>query len=127
MPKSFFSRCSSLKNDDLHRDVERRGRLVEHQKVGLDGNGAGDADAGALAAGKLVRKARQQLQRQAALARHGLDALGERLAAQFAQPAQRIGDGGESGEARIDAFAGVLKHHLDAGAVAIAGEHARRL
>ncbi len=116
-----------LENDDLHGNVQRRGRLVEHQEIGLDRHGAGDADAGALAARELMRKARQQLQRQAALARHRLDPRFERGAAQFAQSPQRIGNGGESGETRIDAFAGVLEHHLDAGAVAIAREYARRL
>ena len=45
-----------LQDDDLHGNVERRGRLVEHQKVGLDRDGAGNADAGALAAGKLMRE-----------------------------------------------------------------------
>ena len=59
--------------------------------------------------------------------RHGLDALGQRLAAHLAQAPQRIGDGVEGGEARIDAFAGILEHHLNARAVAIAGENARRL
>ena len=123
----FLEPLQELKDDHLNRNVERGGRLVEHQKIGLDRDGAGNADAGALAAGKLMRKARQQLQRQPALGRHLFDAVRERLAAQLAQPAQRIGDGVEAGEARIDAFAGVLEHHLDAGAIAIAGEYARRL
>ncbi len=61
------------------------------------------------------------------MARHLAHPLRERLAADFAQPAQRIGDGVERGEARVDAFAGVLEHHLNAGAVGIAGEDARRL
>ena len=81
----FLQPLQQLKNDHLNRDVERRRRLVEHQKVGLDGDGAGDADAGALAARKLMRKAVQQLQRQSALARHRFDSFSERLAAQFAQ------------------------------------------
>ena len=38
----------------LHRDVERRGRLVGHEQVGLEGEGAGDADALALTTGELV-------------------------------------------------------------------------
>jgi len=67
-----------------------------------------------------MRKAGQQLQRQAALGRNAFDPILERLAAHFAQPAQRIGDGVEASEARIDALAGVLEHHLDAGAIAIA-------
>ncbi|MNZ28893.1 hypothetical protein D3C78_461330 [compost metagenome] len=39
----------------LHRDVQRRHRLVAHQQFGLEGDGAGYADALALTAGKLVR------------------------------------------------------------------------
>ena len=42
----------------LDRDVQRRDRLVAHDQVGLDGEGAGDADALALAAGELMRIAR---------------------------------------------------------------------
>jgi hypothetical protein len=39
----------------LHRDVERRDRLVGDQQLGLQRQRAGDADALALAAGELVR------------------------------------------------------------------------
>ena len=39
----------------LHRDVERRDRLVADQQVGPERQRAGDADALALAAGKAVR------------------------------------------------------------------------
>ena len=85
-----------LKDDHLNGNVERSGRLVKHQKVGLDRDGARDADAGALAAGKLMRKARQQRRRQSALAGHRFDAFSQRPAAQFAQAPQRIGDGGKA-------------------------------
>ena len=44
----------------LHRDVERAGRLVADQQVGLGGQGAGDADPLPLAAGELVRLALQR-------------------------------------------------------------------
>ena len=37
----------------LHGDVERARRFVEYQEVGFDGEGAGDADPLALAAGEL--------------------------------------------------------------------------
>ena len=40
----------------LHRDVERRDRLVADDDLGLERERAGDADALALAAGELVRK-----------------------------------------------------------------------
>lgn len=106
----------------LRLGVERRRRLVEHQKVGFDGDGARDADASALAAGKLMWKTAQELQRQPALRRHGFDPFLERLAAQVAQPAQRIGDGIEAGEARVHALAGILEYHLNASAIGIARE-----
>ena len=45
----------------LHRDVERRGRLVEHQHLGLHDQGARDGDALPLAAGEFVRIALQHV------------------------------------------------------------------
>ena len=45
----------------LHRDVERRDRLVAHEHVGVERERAGDADALALSAGELVRKAAQHV------------------------------------------------------------------
>ena len=41
----------------LDRDVERGDRFVADQQLGLDGQRTRDADARALAAGELVRKA----------------------------------------------------------------------
>ncbi len=41
----------------LHRDVERRDRLVQHQDVGPQHQRAGDGDAPALAAGEHMRVA----------------------------------------------------------------------
>ena len=41
----------------LHRHVERRGRLVEHDEFRLEHHRAGDRDALALAAGEFVRVA----------------------------------------------------------------------
>ena len=123
----FLEPLQELQDHHLNGDIQRRGRLVEHQKLWLDRDGAGDANAGALAAGQLMRVSRQERQRQPALRSHRLDPLGQRLAVHLAQAAQRIGDGVEGGEARIDAFAGILEHHLNAGAVAIASEDSRGL
>ena len=39
-----------LQHHRLHRDVERRRRLVQHQQARPAGDGAGDADTGLLAA-----------------------------------------------------------------------------
>ena len=41
----------------LHRQVERRGRLVQEDELGLQCDGTGDGDALALATGKFVREA----------------------------------------------------------------------
>ena len=46
-----------LEHPGLHRDVERRRRLVGDQQVGVERERAGQADALALAAGELVREA----------------------------------------------------------------------
>ena len=46
-----------LEHARLHRDVERRGRLVGDQQLGLERERAGEARALALAAGELVRVA----------------------------------------------------------------------
>ena len=45
----------------LHGDVERGDRLVRHQHVGIERQRAGDRDALALAAGELVRIARDRI------------------------------------------------------------------
>ena len=47
-----------------HRDVERRGRLVEHEDPRLDGERAGDGDALGLAARELVRVAAGEARRE---------------------------------------------------------------
>src|SRR3546814_15231339 len=48
----------------LHRDVERRGRLVANQELRVAGQSAGDGDALALPAGELVRELRAVRRRQ---------------------------------------------------------------
>ena len=54
-PCSRRSRREQVEDFRLHRDVERRGRLVEQQDARLQDQGAGDGHALALAARKLVR------------------------------------------------------------------------
>ena len=51
------------KIDDLalHREIERRGRLVEHDELRIEHQRAGDGDALPLAAGKFVREAVQRI------------------------------------------------------------------
>src|SRR5439155_15776773 len=57
----------------LHRDVERRDRLVADDEARMQGQGAGDADALALAAGEFVRVAAERLGTQPHLERQLLD------------------------------------------------------
>jgi hypothetical protein len=85
MPNSFLELLQELEDHHLNRNVERRRRLVEHQKVGLDRDGAGNADAGALAAGQLMRKTRQKRSGRPHWLATSFDPLLERLAAQLAQ------------------------------------------
>ena len=47
--------CKQLEDLRLHGDVERGGRLVGDQEIGLVGQRHGDHDALALAAGQLMR------------------------------------------------------------------------
>ena len=75
----------------LHRDVERRGRLVEDDEIGLERDRARDADARLLPAGKLVRKAVEQFDRQADLPRQLLAARAHGVAA----PARRRAAGSD--------------------------------
>ena len=103
-----------LQHHRLHRDVERGGRLVQHQQPRPAGDGAGDADARLLAAGELVRKARQQIQRQAHTLAHLFHPLAQRIArAHAVEPHQGMGDAVEGREARVEALVRVLEDHLD--------------
>ena len=56
-----------IKHHGLDRHVQCSGGLVQDNKLGPQRNGAGDADAGLLAAGQLMREAIEQLDRQADL------------------------------------------------------------
>src|SRR4029077_3041704 len=77
-------------------------------------DGAGDADTRLLAAGQLMRKARQQVARQADAVRALLDATAQRIAgAKAHQPLQGMGDAVERREAGIEAVVRILKDDLD--------------
>ena len=64
----------------LHRNVERRHRLVADDQLRVERQRAGDADALALPAGEFVRIAVERLGPQPDLAEQRLDALVERAA-----------------------------------------------
>ena len=49
----------------LHRKIKRRGRFIEQNEFWFQRNGAGNGDALALAAGKFMREARENIGRHA--------------------------------------------------------------
>ena len=57
MPSSACRSSSRLRIEAWIADIERRDRLVEHQHLRVQRQGAGDSDPLALAAGELVREA----------------------------------------------------------------------
>src|SRR3546814_5710857 len=99
----------------LHRDVERRGRLVANQELRVAGQSAGDGDALALPAGELVRELRAVRRRQPHLLKQLADARGDRLAVlEQAMGADRLGNDVGDAPARVQAGIGVLEDHLQA-------------
>ena len=112
----------------LHRHVERRGRLVAHQKLRLRGQRARDRNALPLAAGELMRKLHAcrpppapPAAASSPLGRQGAAAIGcQRVLA------QRLGNDVVHGPARIQAGVRILKDHLDAPAQRAAGVAAPR-
>ena len=100
--------------DDLgaDRDVERRHRLVADHQLGLQDQGAGDADALALAARELVRVAVGVLGAEADLGHHVHDAGLDLGLVPHAVQAQRIGQRPAHGLARVERGVRVLEDHL---------------
>src|ERR1043166_1504404 len=119
MPSSALSRASSLR---ITTCTDTSSAAVGSSSTSRSGPTPG---ARARPAGELMGIAPEQFARQPALGRRLLDFRGERRAAKTLEPAHRVGDGVEGGEARVDALARVLEHHLDAAAVAVVGEVAR--
>ena len=98
-------------------DIEGGNGLVEDDQLRPGDEGAGDGEALALAAGKLVRVFAGVVRRQADLDQRGLDAglalgVGERLG----QEMQRLGDDAAGAVAGIEGAVGILEHHLHAAA-----------
>ncbi len=99
----------------LHRHVQRGDRLVADDQVGAGGQGAGDADALALAAGEFVRIAADRIARQLHLVHQQLDAFGQLAAAAHdAEIDQRLGQDVAHLHARVQRGERVLEHHLHA-------------
>src|SRR5258706_9366862 len=80
----------------------------------------------ALPAGELVRKARQELERQSHFASGFLDAVVQFISIKTQQPFRRFAYRVEGAEARVEAVGRILEHHLDLRAELRPGERARR-
>ena len=101
----------------LHRNIERRGRLVADDELGFGGQRARDRDPLPLAAGKFMRIFPAVVGVQADQAQQFADArLDVALALDQVEGADRLGDDGIDPEARVEARIGILEDHLDAAA-----------
>ena len=97
----------------LHRDVERRSRLVAHHDARPQHEGARNGDALALAAGQFGGETIAHLARQADTLQHLVDPLGDLGAGEGALRLQRhrhdVADAGQ----RIERRERILEHRLD--------------
>ena len=108
----------------LHRDVERRGRLVEQQHRRLQHQRPGDRHPLPLAARELVRIAVEEGRRQADVDHRLLHPLRPPVEA---VDDQRLGQRGADRVPRVQRAVGVLEHHLHVAAVGLARGLAHRL
>ncbi len=97
----------------LHRDVERRGRFVRDDEIGVAGERAGDGDALALTAGELVRVPVGVFGAQSDLGEQFLDARADGGAAGPAVQLDRLGDDLTDGHARVERGRGVLEDQVE--------------
>src|SRR5205823_2341957 len=110
-----------IENLRLHRDVERRGRLVADDEFGFRGKGARNRDPLPLTAGEFVRILDAVIGVQADQAQQLADpVLDVAFALYEVERADRLGHDGIDPEARIEARIRVLKDHLDAAAQPLA-------
>ena len=98
----------------LDGDVERRNGLVADDQVRLQGEGARDADALALAARELVRQASRELRIQPDDAHEFPDPVLPLPAGHACLLEQGLGDGAADAQAWIQRRVGVLEDHLHA-------------
>ena len=96
----------------LHRDVERAGRLVEHDQVRVERQRAGDRDALPLPAGELVRVAVEVLPAEPDLLQQLDHAFGQVGAGRLAIDAERPADDVDDEMARIERGERILEHDL---------------
>ena len=107
----------------LHRHVQRRGRLVQQQKLGFPGQGPGDGDALALAARQLVGIAEAEAAPQPNVVQQPHDP-----AVDVVHPlqGQRLGQHAVHRVAGVQAGIGVLEDHLHAAVEGRAAAGARQ-
>ena len=100
--------------EDLRLDGDIKGgdRLVGHDEAGAEREGAGDADALALAAAEGVGESLQELGAQADKSEQLFDAVDALLAVGDAVDEQRFADYVEEGHARVERREWVLEDHL---------------
>ena len=116
MPVPDLDLLQELQDLGLHRDVERRGRLVGDQEVGFVGERHGDHDALALAAGELVRIGAEPLLRvaNADFGQQFEDALARPLAGRPLMDRQDLADLPLDRVQRIERRHRLLEDHGDA-------------
>ena len=97
----------------LDRNIERRGRLVANQEFRIAGKGAGNRNALALAAGKLVRILLAVRRRKAHLRQQAADPLAQfRPSIRQPECPERLRNDVVHPPARVEAGIGVLEDHL---------------
>ena len=110
----------------LHRDVERRDRLVGDDQLGIDRERPGDAEALALAAGEFVRVLAHGVARAGRRARTARATRSSRSAPRRdVEVLQRLADDRAGRQARIERGVGILEDDLDARGGAAASRRAR--
>src|SRR5262249_39545524 len=101
----------------LHRHVERRGRLVEHDDVGLAGKRPRQRGALALPTGQRVRIAVDRVARQVDQLEQAPDALARLATVGETMHPDRQPDALAYGTTRIERREGILLHQLEAPAL----------
>ena len=115
VPCVFWMRSSRLMIGSLHRDVERRDRLVGHQDIGLGREGAGDRDALLLAAGQpAAAAARRRSGDSRTISNSSATRRSVCLAGPWCMPnlLQHAGDRIAGAVRWVEGGVGVLEHHL---------------
>ena len=123
---SFFLQVEEEVEDlRLDRDVERGDGFVEDEEFRVECEGAGDADALALAAGEFEGEAVDGVRREADAVEEGADTVAAFCRGADAVDEVGFGDDLADGHALVEGVGGVLEDHLDAGsegAEAVFGE-----